>query len=192
MMAWPENAPTLLSERLRLSAFEVGHLTPRYVAWLNDPEVVRFSVQRHRTHTLESCQAYWSGMRAAGGLLWAIEHGDGGHIGNLSAHPDHNNQSVELAIMIGDRASWSRGFGTEAWGTVAEFLLDHVGVRRLWAGTMAVNQGMRAIFDRTGMCSDGGSARVFLWNDQEVDLVQAVRFAGAASHVRRHLRAVQA
>jgi ribosomal-protein-alanine N-acetyltransferase len=180
MMHWPDRAPELHSERLRLRAFEDMHLTETYVGWLNDPEVVRYSEQRHRTHSLESCRAYWTGMREAGGLLWAIENDAERHIGNLSAHPDHNNQSAELAILIGDRASWGRGYGSEAWGAVSDYLLVHAGVRRLWAGTMAVNRGMRAIFEKTGMQSEGGMARVFLWEGQEVDLVQAARFASGS------------
>lgn len=189
-MDWPANAPALLSERLCLSAFSAGHLTPRYVAWLNDPEVVRFSEQRHRVHTMESCRAYWSGMRQAGGLLWAIETRSGEHIGNISAQPDVPNKSVELAILIGDKPSWHQGYGTEAWGAVCEYLLGVVGARCAVAGTMAVNDGMRAIFARTGMVDEGLRKRYFIWEEQEVDMVQAVRFADARASSNNYLNEV--
>ena len=36
--------------RLQIIPFREEYLTERYVSWLNDPEVVRFSDQRHRQH----------------------------------------------------------------------------------------------------------------------------------------------
>jgi len=50
--------PVLQTARLRMVPFSEAHLTTRYVGWLNDPEVVRYSEQRHQTHTIESCRSY--------------------------------------------------------------------------------------------------------------------------------------
>lgn len=38
----------------RVVRFADRHLTERYVGWLNDPAVVRYSEQRHSRHTLWS------------------------------------------------------------------------------------------------------------------------------------------
>ena len=55
--------PVILeTERLTLTPFNTErHLTERYVAWLSDPDVVRYSEQRHRTHTLASCRHFAEG-----------------------------------------------------------------------------------------------------------------------------------
>lgn len=62
----------LETPRLRLEPFTAAHLTPRYVAWLNDPEVVRYSDQRHQRHTLDSCRAYWQAFAQTPHYFWAI------------------------------------------------------------------------------------------------------------------------
>ena len=62
----------LESERLRLEPFAERHLTPVYVSWLNDPDVTRYSEQRFRAHTIESCRDYVSAFENSANSLWAI------------------------------------------------------------------------------------------------------------------------
>ena len=79
-------APRLNTERLTLMPFSAEFLTQGYVAWLNDPEVVRYSEQRHRNHTLESCRQFVETFAGGPSHLWAIiEKKQGfGHIGNIN------------------------------------------------------------------------------------------------------------
>ena len=85
------------SPRLRIVPFEERHLTERYVGWLNDPEVVRYSEQRHRRHDLESCREYFEQMRQSGSYFSAIEEmqGQHGHIGNMTVSADAANGLAE-------------------------------------------------------------------------------------------------
>lgn len=172
-----KTVPTLATQRLVLRPFGHDHLTAEYIAWLNDPDVVRFSEQRHRAHDLQSCREYQTRMTAPGRSFWAIERKDGRHIGNISATEDEPNNVAELAIMIGDKASWGTGFGTEAWSAAIEYLLFTKAVRKLVAGAMSVNTPMLSIFRRTAMQLEGTRARYFLWQGTEVDLLEYSRFA---------------
>ena len=52
-MPEPDTTPIVLeTPRLRLEPFAEAHLTERYVRWLGDPAVMKYSEQRFRTHTL--------------------------------------------------------------------------------------------------------------------------------------------
>ena len=51
---------TLTTERLVLQPFTETHLTERYVGWLNDPEVVRFSEHRHRRYDMQEARRYFA------------------------------------------------------------------------------------------------------------------------------------
>src|SRR5437762_2899726 len=123
---------TLESTRLRIEPFSNANLTDRYVAWLNDPEVVRFSQQRHRTHTTETCRAYLASFDRTPHYFWAILSRDStlGHIGNINAYVDLHNKTADVGIIIGERAVWGRGYGGEAWQAVCRFLLDEGGIRK--------------------------------------------------------------
>src|SRR5262245_44345540 len=68
--------PTLVCARVRLVPFGPQHMTATYVGWLNDPVVVRYSEQRHRAHTLDTCRAYFDFMQSGGHHFWAVERTD--------------------------------------------------------------------------------------------------------------------
>jgi ribosomal-protein-alanine N-acetyltransferase len=163
---------------LLVSAFRDALLTERYVAWLNDPEVVRFSEQRHHTHTLDSCGRYLAGMRLSDGLFLSIEVLEGGlwHVGNISVAVDRPNSSADLSIMLGESKAWGRGYASVAWNAVIGYLLGKAGLRRVTAGTMEVNDPMIRLMRRSGMQVDGVRPRHFLWEGREVGLVTASRF----------------
>jgi len=170
--------PLLRAGRLSLRPFAPAFLAPRYVAWLNDPEVVRYSEQRHRMHSLESCRAYVESFAGTPHHLWAIVANEPslGHIGNLAATVDAPNAVADLAIVVGERAVWGRGYGAEAWQAACDWLLGDGGMRKVTAGTMAENKGMLAIMRKCGMVEEGRRRDQFLLEGHPVDAVEVALF----------------
>ena len=173
--------PPIATDRLDLVPFDTGrHLTDAYVSWLGDAEVVRYSEQRHRDHSLESCRVFVAGFDGTPSLLWAIEtRSDGRHIGNIHADIDPANATADVAILIGDRAAWGQGLGQEAWDAVLDHLLsvDGADLRKVTAGCMADNAAMRRLMERSGMRPDGTKRAQFMLDGRAVDAVYAARFA---------------
>jgi ribosomal-protein-alanine N-acetyltransferase len=178
--AGPEMAESgiLTAERIDLTPFSDRFLTERYVGWLNDPQTVRYSEQRHRRHSLESCARYAASMQDSPHYFWAIvvRNPDLGHIGNMTATVDSNNKVADLAIMIGEGRCRGQGFGLEAWRRACDFLLRDGGMRKVTAGTMSVNAPMLGIMGAANMIEEGRRARQFLHEGQEVDMVIAALF----------------
>ena len=44
--------------KIKLVKFNKKFLTKRYISWLNDKKLMRFSEQRFKKHTLNSCKKY--------------------------------------------------------------------------------------------------------------------------------------
>lgn len=172
-------APTLQTKRLTLVAFTDEHLTERYVGWLNDPEVVRYSEQRHRRHTLSSCREFVASFADGPSHLWAIvEKEQGlGHIGNINSAVDAPNSTADVAIVIGDRRAWGRGLGSEAWMAVVDYLVGPGGMRKVTAGAMAENKAMLKIMGKAGMAEEGRRRGQALRDGRAVDVVLTARFA---------------
>lgn len=168
----------LETARLRIVPFSEAHLTPRYVAWLNDREVVRYSEQRHRHHTIESCRDYWLSFVGTPHHFWAIVvRGDQlDHIGNINAYVDEKNRLADVGILIGEKAAWGKGYGLEAWKAVCGYLLSEKRMRKVTAGTMAANNGMLRIMERSGMIPDGRRLRHYLFEGEETDIVHMALF----------------
>lgn len=157
--------PILITPRLRLRP--MGWAAEKdYSYWLNDPEVVRYSEQRHRQHDAASCAAYIASFDHKKDHIWAIHinGNDGKHIGNISAHRDIPNNIANLGILIGDKGEWRKGFGLEAWNAVIEWA-GKIGVRRVEAGCMGHNAGMMTICLKSGMRSEALVPDHFLLED---------------------------
>jgi len=161
--------------RLAIVPFSDAHLTEAYVSWLNDPEVVRYSEQRHHVHSLKSCRAFAEAFKASENSFCAIEADRLAHIGNLVVSRDTANRTADMSIMIGAPAAQGQGYGVEAWGAVLAHLLLTEGLRKVTAGTMAVNTAMIRVMERTGMTIEGVRPKQFLLDGTETDLI----FAGA-------------
>jgi len=176
------------TSRLLIEPFAEQNLTERYVSWLNDPQVVQFSDQRFQTHTLASCRAYWESFRSSPHYFWAIRLHDEGDrmIGTMTAYVDEHHQVADVGILIGEKRVWGRGYASEAWITVCDYLLRHAGLRKVTAGTIEPNKGMIRVMEKAGMVDDGRSVRQCVWNDREMDVVHRALFKEA--WLRQHPR----
>lgn len=168
-------SPILSGAKCRLEPFAERYLSARYVGWLNAPDVVRHSEQRHRRHDLASCKSYAASFAGSPHFFWAIIANDEalGHIGNISAYVDATNRVADVGIMVGERAAWGRGYGTDAWLAACRYLLLDLNLRKVTAGTLANNLGMLSVMKRSGMCEEGRRRRQALWENTEVDVVEA-------------------
>lgn len=131
----------------RLSLRPLSKSTPRQISWLADPDVVRYSEQRHGLHNLKSQLRYVDSFSGRS-HIWGIHVvATGDHIGNLSAVHDPYNDVAEVGILIGEKNCWNLGMGLEAWTYACDWLLDPLcgGIRKLEAGCMRDNVAMMKI-----------------------------------------------
>jgi [ribosomal protein S5]-alanine N-acetyltransferase len=163
----------ILTDRIKIVPFEEKHITSEYIEWLNDPEIVAFSEQRHQEHTIETCKKYVSSFKNAPNYFWALIATDDavGHFGNINAYIDQHNSLADVGIIIGNRFVWGKGYGFEAWKGVCNFLFQDIGIRKITAGTLSVNKAMLNVMRKNGMIKDGVRSKHYLWHDQEVDIV---------------------
>jgi RimJ/RimL family protein N-acetyltransferase len=168
----------IATNRLKILPFSLVHLNQRYVDWLNDANLMRFSEQRHRQHSIQECRNYWKSFEGTKNLFLAIEieSEPSRHIGNISIHFDENNSIADIAILIGDADSRGSRYGSEAWGAVCEFLFATYGARKITAGTLSTNLAMLKIMERAGMIPDGVRKRHFVVNGKEVDIIYKALF----------------
>jgi RimJ/RimL family protein N-acetyltransferase len=165
------------SHRLLLKPFTHENITNRYIGWLNDPLVVRYSEQRHFKHSYDSCKNYLDSLYASGHKIWMILCKDRDiHIGNITAHLDKYNSIADIGILIGEREYWGKGYGFEAWSTVCSFAFNTLRVRKITAGTLEKNKAMVKIMKKAGMSEDGRRIKHYLFEGQVVDVIHMAIF----------------
>lgn len=158
---------------LLLTPFDESYLTSQYVGWLNDQELMKYSEQRHKVHSVESCRSYWLSCQQNGSYFWAVVEKNNGlkHIGNVTAYVDHDNSVADVALLIGDYDAHNKGYGFEAWECVCEYLLNNIKIRKITAGTLSLNVPMLKIMERLGMQDDGVRVNHYLVDNKPVDLI---------------------
>jgi ribosomal-protein-alanine N-acetyltransferase len=155
--------PALYSERLALFHYTWGDVTDRHVEWLNDPEVVRYSEQRHMLHTTSTQSDYLFNFKNhhANDHIWRISLNEA-DIGTITAYVDDINKVANMGILVGDKSVWGKGYGTEAWSAVMNWLFAKRDIRKVEAGFALPNTGMRRICNKSGMKYEGSRPDHFL------------------------------
>lgn len=166
------------TEHLLLTPFSKEHISARYLGWLNDKDLMRYSEQRHRDHSYEACLEYLASFDDSPHYLWAIvEQRLGlGHIGNINAYVNVPNRLADMGIVIGEQAARGKGYALKAWTAVMHFLFNGGRIRKISAGALAVNTSMLNLMQRAGMTADGIRRRHYLYEGQEMDVVHMASF----------------
>lgn len=146
--------------------------TPVMVGWLNDPEVVRYSEQRHKHHTLESQMDY---LLNGPSEFYQIYY-DNKFVGTVSAYIDKPNRVADVGILIGEKKLWGKGIGFLAWKVMCD-LLFKAGARKIEAGCMSINEPMKRICEKYGMTEEGIRIDHFLIDGSSSSMVLYGKFA---------------
>ena len=172
---------------------EPDQVTEAYVGWLNDPEVRQYLESRFVVQDLAGVRAFVAAQLADERTLFlgirSLELGR--HVGNIKIGPiDRHHGLGEVGIMIGDRAAWGRGVGSEAIRVIAQIARHELGLRRLTAGCYRSNRGSARTFEKAGFTIEGARPGHFLLNGRPEDLILMARhLAGPPSMTQRSVPA---
>lgn len=157
--------------------FTAGDISEAYLGWLRDPEVVRFSSQRFRVHTQETCQAYLASFKDSANHFLAIcDRETGVMLGTLTVYRSLPHGTADIGIMVGERQVWGQGVGAEAFCLVLSALKASGAVRKITAGTLAVNRGMVRIMEKAGMQHEATRRAQELLDGEPVDVLYHATF----------------
>ena len=150
----------LTGKLVRLRAMEPADLDRAY-EWINDRDVTRFLMARYPMSRSdeEKWLAESSGRNGfERDVRLAIETLDGVHIGNTGLHAMRpEDRCAELGIMIGDKAYWSNGYGSDAVVTLLRFAFYEVNLHRVGLGVFPYNQRAIACYRKCGFVEEGRS-----------------------------------
>jgi len=136
-----------------------------WVAMFNDPEVTRFLPEGRRTkETFEAQLPARHAMEAElGYAMWAVEEKTTGtFIGQCGLRPAATmdpsaGSEIDLAYHL-TRASWNKGYASEAVVAVLAYGLGSVGLDRVMAVALPENVGSWRVMEKAGMHYEGTAA----------------------------------
>ncbi|WP_433539355.1 GNAT family N-acetyltransferase [Micromonospora sp. CA-249363] len=143
------------TERLRMRRLTMADVDA-FVELDSDPEVMRFltggaatpraTVRDEQLPRLLAQYERYPGL----GRWAALDRTSGEFLGWFALDPSEDGGEAELGYRL-RRAAWGRGLATEGSRALVRYALDVVGVRRVWAQTMAVNERSRRVMEKAGL-----------------------------------------
>jgi RimJ/RimL family protein N-acetyltransferase len=160
-----------------LHLFSEADIVPPYIAWLNNPEVVKYSDQRFKVHTFATCHQYYKRLQESRDALFiAIKDAKTQQLlGTSGLSLNYQHLTADISLLIGNEY-WGQGIGLRAWRLLMNFLLQECGLRKVTGGTLSCNHGMLSIMKKTGMQPDGVRCQQQLVNGQAYDILHFSQF----------------
>jgi diamine N-acetyltransferase len=165
----------IYSNRLRLRAAEREDI-PRFVSWLNDPEVYRHLLLAYPLSQAAE-EKWFDGMVARGPAeqVLVIEARVGGTwtpIGNTSfMRLDWVNRSAEIGIFIGEKSQWNQGYGREAMKLMLRHGFGSMNLHRIHLRVHADNPGAIKAYLAAGFVQEGVLRQDVYRNGEYLDVL---------------------
>lgn len=161
----------LRGERTRLRPLLDSDVAP-LTTWLNDPDVRYWLHHSDREDATEDDfrEVYMAPDRRQ--LVFAIEAEDGSLIGvTRLIDIDRTHGRGEIAIIIGDKTAWSRGYGTDVLRAFLRHTFEAMGLRRVQLITDADNaRGIRC-YEKAGFVHEGRLRQHRVRYGEPIDMV---------------------
>jgi len=141
-------------KRIRLRANERSDL-PKFVEWLNDPEVRRYLSMSLPISQAAEEQWFENMLKRPPeeqSLGIEIKDGDGWHlIGNCSIFDiNRRARSAEVGLFIGDKSCWNKGYGTEVMRLLLRYGFGTLNLNRIFLRVDAENMGGIRAYEKAG------------------------------------------
>lgn len=160
---------------LKVCLFTLDDISERYIGWLNNKELVRFSNQRFMNHDEASCREFFDAVSRSNSVFLAVKHNVHGHIGTMTVHFNQRHGTADMGILIGETSV--PGAGSTAWLMVMDKVLSLSGVRKITAGTLSCNKAMLGVIRKSDMVPDGIRVQQELVEGVAFDMLHFARFS---------------
>jgi diamine N-acetyltransferase len=154
----------IYGERIRLRRDERSDI-PKFVEWLNDPEVRRYLLlnmpisQANEEQWFENMLKLPANEQPFGIEIRELLPAGGDHwrlIGNCSFMDiNWSARSTEVGLFIGDKSCWNKGYGTEVMRLLLRFGFETLNLNRIFLRVDEANKGGIRAYEKAGFVHEG-------------------------------------
>ena len=140
------------TKRVIIEKLKKKDINQSYVDRLNDKELMKYSRNKNKKHTLKSSMNYFSKFKTSENLYLSIkEKNTKKLIGTMTAYFKKNFLFADIGILISSYNHYGKGYGKEAWVNLMSFLNQKMKVKNITGGCHLSNIKMIKIFKNSGM-----------------------------------------
>ncbi len=149
-----------------------------YHRWINDPVVTDMLGASKLPLSMRDEREYIESMLdlRKEGKAFTILTKKGRPIGNIAFnHLTYHNRHGTMGVMIGEKALWDKGYGTDAINTLLRFGFEELGLRRIELNVDSMNERAIACYRKCGFVLEGRFRKhTYLKGEYHDDLEMAI------------------
>lgn len=129
---------------------------PRFVKWLSDPEVNKFTSRKRMNLKEEKQWIKGLSKKLKTEKHFAIDMKDKIHIGSIDLRGiDLRDKKCKLGVLIGDKNYWNKGYGSDAIKILLDYGFKKLKLNRIELGVYSYNQRAIKVYNRLGFKLEG-------------------------------------
>tara|TARA_B100001057_G_C22461622_1_gene799078 strand:- start:75 stop:590 length:516 start_codon:yes stop_codon:yes gene_type:complete len=142
-----------MKNKIIIKKLNLKDVNNRYLDWMNDLEVTKFTEQRFKKHSLSDIKKFVKEKNnSKTEYLFGIFINQKStliHIGNIKLGPiDKFHRSAEVSYIIGDKNFWKKGIGSKAVKLLIKVAKKQFQLKKLIAGCYGNNYGSIKVLKR--------------------------------------------
>lgn len=131
------------TERFLLRSLTEDDISPQWIAWLDDPEILVTLNAEPRKHTPETLARQLAQYDNWSHYQIGIFTRDGGrHIGLHEMNLNRKSGVMQVNVLIGDKAWWGKGVVAETRNALLDHFFFEQGIERAYGTPLARNYRM--------------------------------------------------
>ena len=161
-----------VDENIKLKTLLPNETSNKYVKWLNDYEVVKYTEQKYETHSFGKVSTfvekkYVSPDEMLFGIYYLNEH-----VGNVKLGPINWLHLVaELSFFIGQKKVWGLGIASGAISRAVTYAFETLHLYKVNASYYEANVGSAKTLQKCGFVVEGQRINDLLFEDRRMNKI---------------------
>ena len=139
------------SKRIIIQRFNKSDINAKFVNYLNNKELFKFSRHKNVKHTFNSSLDYYKKLPKNSLYLSIKLNGTNEKIGTITLYFKKNFLFVDVGILIYSTKYIGKGYGLEAWMHIVNYLQNKIKIRNITGGCEKQNKKMINLFQKSEM-----------------------------------------
>lgn len=140
----------LILDKIELKPLREVDVSDKYVSWLNNPDIVKYTEARFLTHTLQGTKNFVQRCNLSDSILLLGIFYEGKHIGNIKSDINIPHKTAGIGLIIGEKLLHGIGIGGTVINVMCSYLFSTREIYKINAGAYVSNTASIKAFQKVG------------------------------------------
>lgn len=152
---------------IKLKRFANPLISKKWIKWLNDEDITKYSDQRFKIHTINTQKKYIKNLCKGNSIFFKIYYKNE-EIGNIILTSiDKNNDSCEIGYLIGEKKYWNKGIATYVIKLVVSFAFKELKIKKIISWCYSNNIGSKKALLKNKFKIEGRLKKFYKFNNNK-------------------------